>query len=87
MNVATIVAVIAQLRTLAPPVLQAIVKLCDFIAANEWASKLVPDSIEQHLPAVKAAAQFLLHAAGDDELIANAGPALQAMQSLSVPAS
>ena len=86
MNIATIVAIIAQLKALAPPTLKAIIALCDYIAANPWASKLVPDSIEQHLPAVKAAAEFLLHAAGNDELIANAGPALAAMQSLSIPA-
>lgn len=85
MDIATIIAIIAQLKSLAPAVLKAIVKLCDFVAANPWASKLVPDSLEQHLPAVKAAAEFLLHAAGDEELIANAGPALAAMQSLSVP--
>lgn len=85
MNVATIVAVISQLRTLAPPVLKAIVKLCDFIPANPWASKLVPDDLEQHLPAIKAAAQFLLNAGGDDDLISNAGAALAALKTLTVP--
>lgn len=85
MKITDVLYYVAKLKTLAPEVLRAVVAVCDFVPANPWASFLVPDSIEQYLPAVKAACRFILDAGGDEQLLAAAPEALKAMSGLTPP--